>query len=420
MINRQYLVTRLQQLRQSPDVWHGVVMTGSMLVAGVLDYLFSLLSGRWLAPAEYGILIAVQAILQILLHATNVIRNVVAYYVAEIWAETATPSAVAPFLRRRYRWAWQYGLLATLLMALISPLLARWLQFPTSAPLWAASLALVMLFVRPVTDGTLQGLQQFPQLSAVQVLQASLRLGFAIVLIRIGWGAFGAVVALPLATTTAFFLAYYFLRPYWVLPTKAVRIPAISRRYSTHTLVGLLTFALMVNLDAIAVKRLFDPAVAGNYGPIVTLGKINLFVPLAIAMVLFPKAVERHTKGEDARPILLASLAAAIVPGLGLSFLFFLFPDWITLTLFGDEYTSLGVVMPLVGLATTFFAGINVWLNYALSTARPAYVYCLAALLGGQVVALWWWHGTLEQVGLILMVVALAGNVVAAGMLLRR
>ncbi|MEZ4645615.1 MAG: hypothetical protein R3E31_23255 [Chloroflexota bacterium] len=207
--------TRLFQVTRSAGFRHGLIMTGSTLIAGGLDYLFNILTGRLLEPIAYSILISVLAILQIMLHATNVIRNIVAYYTAEIAVEgQGTIAQISRFLQRSHRWAWRWGIVATLIMALLSPTLARMLQIPTPHPLWAASLALLMLFVRPVTDGTLQGAQHFGQLAAVSMFQSILRLTFALVLIHWGWEAFGAILALPLATASAYVLALWFLRPY--------------------------------------------------------------------------------------------------------------------------------------------------------------------------------------------------------------
>ena len=129
----------------------------------------------------------------------------------------------------------RWGVAATALMALLSPLLARFLHIPTPWPLWAASLALLLLFLRPVTDGVLQGTQQFFGLGAVQMLQSLLRLIFAAALLWLGLQAAGAVVALPLGSTIALGLALVLLRPYFRAPTPATPPRAISWRYSAYT-----------------------------------------------------------------------------------------------------------------------------------------------------------------------------------------
>jgi phage-related minor tail protein len=63
------------------------------------------------------------------------------------------------------------------------------------------------MVVRPVADGTLQGKQQFAAFGGVQVVQAVMRLLLGALLILAGWGAFGAVLSLPLASTLALILA---------------------------------------------------------------------------------------------------------------------------------------------------------------------------------------------------------------------
>jgi O-antigen/teichoic acid export membrane protein len=185
-------------------------------------------------------------------------------------------------------------------------------------------------------------------------------------------------------------------------------------------LLGLLAFALLINLDAIVVKRVFDPDIAGNYGPVVTLAKINLFIPLGIGLVLFPKTTQRQAVGRDPRPVLLLALAATLAPGLLLSLAYFLFSGVIVHTVFTDQYADPGLVLGLAGLATTLFAGINIWLNYALSLERHTYVYTLLVTVLLQIVGMGVWHESLIQITAVMVVAGFLGNVAGAITTLRR
>ena len=149
-------------------------MTGGTLIAGLFDYLFNIITGRMLPVSQYSILVATLSILQILLHATNVIRNVVAYYSADLKAKSPDVRAIGPFFQRSYRWAWRWGLIACFILLGLSFPLSRQLNFPSPAPLWATAPALIMLFVRPITDGTLQGMQRFRQLATVSIFQGDI------------------------------------------------------------------------------------------------------------------------------------------------------------------------------------------------------------------------------------------------------
>lgn len=406
---------RLSWFLRSAGMRHGIIMAGATFVAGALDYAFNIITGRLLSPTEYGVFIAVTAILQVMVYLTNSIRNVVAYYMAELATTKGSASRTGRFLRRSWRWAWRWGLLAAVVLAVISPWIARLLRIEDVAPLWAASAALLLLFLRPVTDGALQGLQQFARLGTIQVLQAVLRLVLAIFLLRAGLQAFGGILALPLASAGALVLALWFLRH--VLRQGEPEHPRdrVNWSYSLVTLLGLLVFALTVNMDAIVVKRVFDPVVAGNYGPVVTLGKMNLFLPLALGMVLFPKVTQRQATGRDARPILLLALAATLFPGLLLTAAYAVAPGTIVTLVFGATYADPGAVLPLVGLATTLFAGLNIWLNYALSADRPTFVYALAATTMLQATGMVFFHDSLLQIAIVMVVGGLLGNV--AGLL---
>src|SRR6266705_1897912 len=131
--------TRLLTLFRSMGVRDSLVMAMAMGLAGVLDYAVNVVAGRWLVPIEYGVFIAVAAVMQVLAQLTNAIRNVVAFYTAEVSLHRDGAQGVSAFVQRAWRWGWRWGLLATAAMILISPPLAHALRLPNTWPLWAAS-----------------------------------------------------------------------------------------------------------------------------------------------------------------------------------------------------------------------------------------------------------------------------------------
>jgi len=370
----------LYALFRSVAIQHGLVMWAALILAGGLDYAVNILAGRWLQPVEYGIFICVAAILQVLTYLAITIRNVVAYYTASLSVESDSLEQVGAFVQRAWRWAWQWGLVAMALMVLISPFLARLLRLPNPWPLWAAAPAVLLFFVRPVTDGALQGMQVFAVLGVVQLTQSVLRLFFAAGLIWLGCQAVGAIVAVPLACIAVVSLVRWWLRSYFQARGEMVARP-VSWHYSSYALLGLAAFAMLVNLDALFVKHFFSPRMAGDYGPVVTLAKVSLFLPLAMGIILLPKAVQRRAMGRDARPILLLALTGALVPGLVMTIFYFLFPGWLVRVIFTAAYANPGIVLALASLAASLYAGLNIWLNYALALDRSAFIFALVGVL---------------------------------------
>jgi hypothetical protein len=115
------MMSRLQVFWGSAGMRHGLFMAATMFVAGGLDYGVNVLAGRWLVPVEYGVFVAVAAILQVLVNLTNAIRNVVAFYTAELSAKCDRSRRVGAFVKLAWRWSWKWGLLSSGLMFVLSP-----------------------------------------------------------------------------------------------------------------------------------------------------------------------------------------------------------------------------------------------------------------------------------------------------------
>src|SRR5258708_4526959 len=206
--------TLLAQLR-SAGIRHSVILASAMIVAGGMDYAVNVLVGRWLQPVQYGVFVSITALLQVVVFLSIAIRSVVGFYTAEVRARGVPADRIGSFLQHAWRWAWQWGLLAMALMALLSPFLARSLRLSNSWPLWAASLMVLMLFLRETTYGALQGIQSFGGLGLVQVIQAFLRIAFAATFVGLGLGAAGAIFAQPLSCIVGLLPALWWLRPYF-------------------------------------------------------------------------------------------------------------------------------------------------------------------------------------------------------------
>ncbi len=404
----------IPRLLRSRGAWQSLVLGAAMISSGALDYLVNVVAGRKLDPLEFGVFVAVTAVLQVLTLVAIAIRMVVAFYTASMTAGHGGPARVSAFLRTVGAWASRWGTISTLAMAALAPLLARWLRLPGAGPVFAASAMVLLLYLREAAFGGLQGVQSFVALSLVQVVQAALRVAGCAALVALGWGAVGAILAQPLAAAVCVALSAAALAPHLRGPASAARAP-VDWHYSLSTLVGLVVFGLLTNVDALFVRRVFDARAAADYAPVVTLAKIALFVPWAIGLVLFPKVAKRTAAGQDTRAVLLAALAAALSPGLAVSGLFFLAPGLVVGTTFGAAYANPGAVLGTASLAATLYAGVHLWLNYALSSERRGYVWMLAGVLAWQIAGMWLFgRSDLLRMTLVMVSSGLLANVAGA------
>jgi O-antigen/teichoic acid export membrane protein len=417
---------RPADMLRRPGARQSAILGVAMIAAGGLDYLVYVVAGRWLGPAEFGIFVSVSAVLQVLSLLAGSIRVVVARYTSDLSASGAGASS---FLLAAWRWAARWGLGLMLLVAVAGPLLARVLALPDAWAIWAAAPALAAMFPRGIAFGALQGTHRFGTLGVVQVVQAMLRIAFAAGLLAAGWRAGGAILATSLSAAACVLITAWRVRglfgPRSLRPSLirlGVRSPSVEPsggpppaavwNYSAASVVGLAVFGLVTNLDALVVRHWFDPETAGAYGPVVTLSRICLFLPTAVGLVLFSKVANRRAMGRDPRAILLAALFASLAPGLVLTAAYFTAPGALVRLVFTGAYPDPGLVLGLAGLAGTLFAGVHIWINYALSLERNRYVWALAVILCAQF-GMMWLLGRHSLVGMTAAMVAsaLAANV---------
>src|SRR5262249_27046069 len=155
------------------------------------------------------------ALVQLLIFLSSTIRSVIGFYTAELSFKPDSVTLVSSLVKQAWRWAWRWGFLGTLIFAAASPLLARQLRLPNSMALWVASFMVLMLFLRQVTHGVLQGTQAFIGLSVVLVVQALLRVVLAVMFIGVGTKAVGALAAQSVSCGIAVAAAVWWLRRYF-------------------------------------------------------------------------------------------------------------------------------------------------------------------------------------------------------------
>jgi O-antigen/teichoic acid export membrane protein len=377
-------------------------------LANVLDYGYNVAMGRLLSADGYGIVVALQAVLQIVSVSMVVGSTVVARYVAGFLAREQREQ-MRTFVQDGLRSTILWGGVAALLLGLLSRPVARLLQIPTAWPVVAIAIALLPMVVKLMVVGPLQGLQRFNALGVVNVVQAASRFVLGLLLVKLGLDAAGALAALPIGTTITVLLGLALLGGVvWQRTDAAHQVgTAELARYASTTMVGVVSFALLTNVDALVVKHYFDPLDAGHYSMVVTLGKIVIFMPAVFAQVLFPKSAERYVQRRDSSRLLRLSQAATLVPCVGLAGAYLLLPDPILRVVFGVQNPFSGPVLGLVGLAMSGYALVNVWLNYFLSVEQTRFVYGLLIAVVVQIGLLVLFHATLIQVAAVLTLTAL-------------
>ena len=202
-------------------------------------------------------------------------------------------------LRRLTANATAFALMATVLAVFIVAVLAATgllQRLVPGVPLGLMLLAMVGLpigLLNGYLAALLQGLQRFVMANAVNLAQGGLTLGFAAVLvIFLGWGISGAVLAVLCAGLSALGITAVLLhrlggrfRPRW---DRAVMRATLS--FGLRGYVGNVLQFFNYRLDMFLVNYFLGPAGVGIYGSSVALAELLWYLPNAVGFVIFPKS----------------------------------------------------------------------------------------------------------------------------------
>jgi O-antigen/teichoic acid export membrane protein len=271
--------------------------------------------------------------------------------------------------------------------------------------------------ITPIPWGGLQGLQKFGLLAFNLMLNGGLKLFVGVLLVAGGWGVLGAMGSIAIAYVVTTFLSLLLVEFSMKKESRSVEPQAdlseghpssLSEAYRYFLPVGmtLLCFMILTQIDLILVKHLFTPVEAGYYSIAQMVGKIILFLPLPVVMVMFPKVTLLDAQKKETLPVLIRSLVVAgAFCALGI-LISHLFPDRITKMLTGKLYPECLPLIRFFSINMTFFSLTYILLNYHLAIHRNLFLYPLIVLALLQIVAIALFHETMIEVLTIVGVVA--------------
>jgi O-antigen/teichoic acid export membrane protein len=297
---RQRLAERILPHISALALQQGIMLLVANVLGNVLQYLFHFFASHALGPEEYGIVTTLLGLSMILSVPAGIAQTVITQYVSGFYAKKEWGHVAALFADAMKALSLA-SVAAFGLILIASPFIAAFLNVPSAVPVVA--MASMFLFMGPFITliGALQGLQQFNCVGAQLVAGPGFRLAFGILLISIGWGAGGALGATTLSNLFFIGIALFWTRDLWSGKADGHGLTwgSISQ-YSGIVFLGTLAFTISTNIDLVIVKHFFPPVQAGYYSAASVLGKVILFVPGAIATLMFPKTSYRYALGQNA------------------------------------------------------------------------------------------------------------------------
>ena len=384
------------------------VDTGFLLVATAsgygFSYLYLLAMGRMLGPEAYGTLGALFAIFYSVCLVGQAIMEAIATNVARVKVQSGEATAVSVFIKVGTKLGIIYLLPALILIIAARPV-ATFFHMASIGPVIILAIAIFTALLINTVLGLLQGLQKFKQLGITGFLTAQgLKLLTGVIFVWIGWDLMGAVGALFASTAIATVVGLVLVRKQ--LTGDTYNPGHHSPRFGPILLPALLLALFMsipASVDVMLVTHIFGGQEAGLYNAVATLGKVVVFLPMAVSLILLPRVTESHTLGQGTRNILLQSLILTFILSGGVALICGVFPDTVIRLFFGEAYIEAGALVGLYASAMLLFSLNIVLIHYSLAIHNLWLMLLADIITLVEVVAIVLMHQSLFQIMWILV-----------------
>lgn len=394
-------------------------MMASVVGGGVLGYLFHFVVSRQMPVSQYGEL---QSLLSLFL-VFGVFNSALSYFVVKhtsIFAAHEDYEANREFAEFLSEKVSRLALALLFFLFVISPLLAKLLHFSSLVGFLVISLATFFSTLAVIYQEILRGWKEFVFLGLAGIFAA---------LIKFAAGASLAYFFHRAAAVSFSFLlmalASWCLAKYWS-GRKIKRGEKISQKKTgwkekyfseaslRKTAVNIFFFSLILvlvsNLDILLVKYFSSAEMTGYYGAFSLIGKIILWLNLAVVSVALPEACVDGYRGKrlDKKSVLRVYFLMTTL-ALGFLLTYYLAPELIINLFFGKKYVFEPHLLWLFGVMSFLLSLLTLEANLSFARHDFRVVYLLVATGGGMIGSVATYHQNLKEIVLALSLSFLAG-----------
>jgi O-antigen/teichoic acid export membrane protein len=381
-----------------------ILLAASALV-GVMNLLYNVVVARMLGPTGFSHATAVYTLLMLISAITLSFQVVCAKLVAS-HQDVEQKAAVYAWLHRR---AWRFGLSVALFIVLIRNIVVTYLNLPSSDLVIILALGTAIYIPLGVRRGGIQGIYGFRSFAGNLVLEGAVRLISSYVLIRLGMGVRGAVIA----GVAGVIVAYFFALPGPMLKaTSKLAIPA-SFREGLQAIVFFVGQVIINNFDIVLVKHFFPSEEAGLYAAISLVGRVVNMCAWSVVSSMFPVSAGAQAKEREGGAVLLTSLSLVILI-IGVLLLgLWMVPSFLWNMVFGAQfqiaaYGAIPSLLMLYAVTTGVYSLSAVIIAYEMSRKIANTGWVQLAFSGAIVLGIYKFHGSLEEVILVQLVLMTA------------
>ena len=349
-----------------------IVFMGTSL-AGFITLLYHLVSVRLLSPEDYGTLNALITLVAFTSIAIYPLTTTLTRFFTEYLAKKDFYLVTSLFIKC-LKGLLLFAFMLFLLFVIFARVLGSFLN-TTSVYVMVCGIIIFLTLISPPFLSLIQSSQKFGLYSFILVSSSVTKLAIGFILMLSGLtvlgGLFGFLGGSVFSLSLLLISIAFFLKNHKRESEKQNQISKVDLlpiyKYFLPVSLSMLSFAVLTNIDLILVKHFFPPLDAGYYSLAQVVGKILLFLPSAISIVLFPKSIQSHVRHAEDYKLLHKSLWIGGLLCGGVSAFCFLFSDFVLKILTSQYNPVSSKLVGLFSLAMTFYALLWIVMNFLLA-----------------------------------------------------
>ena len=395
------MISKIQSLakRLTSDrlFFNSVLIFFFVMLGNFFNYLFQIAMSRNLSVSNYGTLNALLSLLVITSIPSGALTAFSAKNISNNLAAGDISEAIK-FIKYTILKTFLYDCLFLAIFIICIPFLMNFMKIDSYFYYIITGLAIFLIFPFSLLLGSLQGSRMYLSLGLFSALSSIIKFILAIALVYAGLKVAGALFSVAVSPLfiiiAAAVVLFLYLKhrqgrvgeKYKVKDKTEGNVLKTGRFYFLSLFSVLLIYTFFTNIDLITVKHFFPAYKTGIYSVADILGKIILYFPSAIVLVMFPEVSHAHATNNKTRHILLKTIIITFIMCLLLEIFYILFPDKIISLLMGAKYISSAPLLTLYGLSMFPFAFINIFINYFMAVNNskiliPMFLFSLLEIL---------------------------------------
>ena len=377
-----------------------IVFVASSL-ANIINFFYQMIMGRLLGPSEYGVLTTLISLIFISGAITGTFQTSATRYVSAYNTHNNAYKIKNFFIKITIRFFILSCLIFILLLFFLKPI-TSFLNMQSSLPLIILGVIIIEGSLASVITGVIQGMGRFKALGFNSILGTSLKLVLGIFFIYLGFKSFGAVIGIMLSALIAYLIFFLSIKDILRLKIPSNIDSSIDIKNFYKSTIMILISTVLITLisyfDIVLVKHFFSPENTGYFAAASQIGRLILFFPGAIGIVIFPRFTEKFEKNERLRGTFLKSFFILLVSSIFFLVIYFFFPELITRIMYGSVFNDSSKLIFLYGLFMALIGFINLQIFYFISMKKYWYLIYLFTLFIVEVILIFNYHNTVISI----------------------